>query len=80
MNNGTRISVSLGRNELKTLDNLVSELDLRSRSEGMREAILALQRESLAKAYEECFSDPEWKKEAALWDSLADEGLDNASR
>lgn len=78
MKNGTKISVSLGESELQTLDSLVSELNLRSRSEGMREAIHALRRQSLAAAYDECFSDPEWQKEAILWDSVAADGIRDA--
>lgn len=78
MKNGAKISVSLGRRELQVLDDLVSELDLSSRSEGMREAIFALQRQSLAKAYDECFGDPEWQEEASLWDSLTADGLPDA--
>lgn len=78
MKNGTKISVSLGQRELEVLDDLVAELDLSSRSEGMREAILALRRQSLAKAYDECFSDPDWQTEAALWDSLSGDGFHDA--
>ena len=79
MKNDRKISMSLGQGELQTLDNLVADLGLRSRSEG-REAIRALQRESLAKAYDDCFSDPEWQQEAAQWDTLSNDGLTDAQR
>ena len=44
------------------LDKSGAELSSRPHPEGMNKALLA-------QAYEECFSDPEWRKEAAELDA-----------
>ena len=78
MTDVAKISVSLPRSDMETLDALVSEYKFQTRSQGVRAAIRALQRESLARAYDSCFSDPTWKAEAEQWDVVSGDGLADA--
>lgn len=73
-----KLSVSLSVDEVAMLDDVVARNGLSSRSAGVRRAIAEMQRSQLTDEFVECFSEPRFIEDVALWDDTLADGIDSA--
>ncbi len=75
-----KLSVSLPEEDVATLDRLVAEAGLESRSAAVRRAIQALRLSALESQYAAAFEEWAGSDDDELWDPTAGDGIAHASR
>jgi Arc/MetJ-type ribon-helix-helix transcriptional regulator len=75
-----KLSVSLSETDVATLDEFARSAGLRSRSAAIQQAIKLLGDPALEEAYAEAWQEWEGSGDGRLWESVAGDGLIDASR
>jgi Arc/MetJ-type ribon-helix-helix transcriptional regulator len=75
-----KLSVSLSETDVATLDEFARSAGLRSRSAAIQQAIKLLGDPALEEAYAEAWQEWEDSGDGRLWESVAGDGLIDASR
>lgn len=75
-----KLSVSLSKDDVATLDDYARTAGLASRSAAVAQAVRRLRHEGLQQAYAEAFAEWDASGERAWWEAATADGLDDAAR